>query len=277
MATETKDRSLDRELRAEHGGGATPIRAGLLTDDVWRVIERHSFAILSYATPAHDPRSSGVMYRVMNRKILVAVGEESWKAKHIAESGRVAVTVPVRRGGVLSLTAPIPPATISFHGSATVRAAGSPDVARLLEGFGSTLPTGHRSSMCIIEIVPEGMFVTYAIGIPLRLMRDPDLARARVPVSRDRLVHSTSPVAPREAVTEAQAREVAVAIGLDLGASDFGVRTFRSGMEVELEHGRRDPETDVTNDDLVVTGKIAWAHLKELPDYYERLRSMEDT
>ena len=46
-------------------------------------------------------------------------------------------------------------------------------------------------------------------------------------------------------------------------------------MEVEFEHGVCDPETNVTDDDPVVTGKIAWAHLKELPDYYTRLDAME--
>ena len=46
-------------------------------------------------------------------------------------------------------------------------------------------------------------------------------------------------------------------------------------MEVELEHGRRDPMTDVTHDDPIVTGKIAWAHLREFPDYYDRLDAME--
>ena len=46
-------------------------------------------------------------------------------------------------------------------------------------------------------------------------------------------------------------------------------------MEVELEHGLRDPETNVTSDDPYITGKIAWAHLKELPDYYDRLDVLE--
>ena len=46
-------------------------------------------------------------------------------------------------------------------------------------------------------------------------------------------------------------------------------------MEVELEHGSHDPQTNVTNDDLIVTGKIALAHMKEFPDYYERLEKME--
>jgi hypothetical protein len=50
---------------------------------------------------------------------------------------------------------------------------------------------------------------------------------------------------------------------------------FRRGLEVELEHGARDPETNVTNDDLPLTGKIAWAHLKEFPDYYTRLDKLE--
>jgi hypothetical protein len=47
------------------------------------------------------------------------------------------------------------------------------------------------------------------------------------------------------------------------------------GMEVELEHGLHDPETNVTGNDPLLTGKIAWAHLKEFPDYYTRLKQME--
>ena len=50
---------------------------------------------------------------------------------------------------------------------------------------------------------------------------------------------------------------------------------FRRGLEVELEHGAIDSETNVTGDDLVLTGKIAWAHLKEIRDYYTRLDHME--
>ena len=50
---------------------------------------------------------------------------------------------------------------------------------------------------------------------------------------------------------------------------------FRRGIEVEFEHGAHDPETNVTNDDVVLTGKIAWTHLKEFPDYYARLARLE--
>lgn len=56
----------------------------------------------------------------------------------------------------------------------------------------------------------------------------------------------------------------------------FDLDQFRRGMKVEREHGLVDLETNVTNNDLEMTGKIAWAHLKEFPDYYTRLEIMED-
>jgi hypothetical protein len=69
----------------------------------------------------------------------------------------------------------------------------------------------------------------------------------------------------------------AEAIGKALGVSwdTFDVEQFTLGMNVELEHGRRDPETDVTHDEPLLTGKIALAHLKEIPDYYTLLTTME--
>jgi hypothetical protein len=72
-----------------------------------------------------------------------------------------------------------------------------------------------------------------------------------------------------------EAQHVAEALGLDLTQERFDVEQFRMGMDVELEHGRRDPQTNVTNDDPVTTGRIALAHLRELPDYYTRLAAME--
>jgi len=72
-----------------------------------------------------------------------------------------------------------------------------------------------------------------------------------------------------------QALAVAEEIGLDFTTVSFDPEQFRMGMEVELEHGRRDPLTDVTHDDPTISGKIAWAHLREMPDYYIRLDAME--
>jgi Protein of unknown function (DUF5661) len=73
-----------------------------------------------------------------------------------------------------------------------------------------------------------------------------------------------------------RAREIGEQIGLDWARAPFDVEQFRMGMNVELEHGLHDPSTNVTNDDAVVTGKIALAHLNEFPDYYTRLARMED-
>jgi len=65
-------------------------------------------------------------------------------------------------------------------------------------------------------------------------------------------------------------------IGIDWASAPFDVDQFRSGMDVELEHGARDLPTNVTDDDPFVTGKIALAHLNEFPDYYTRLEQMEE-
>jgi hypothetical protein len=76
--------------------------------------------------------------------------------------------------------------------------------------------------------------------------------------------------------TADEARSVGEQIGIDWASAPFDIEQFRMGMDVELEHGAHDPETDVTHDDPVVTGKIALAHLNEFPDYYTRLERMEE-
>ena len=76
--------------------------------------------------------------------------------------------------------------------------------------------------------------------------------------------------------TAEEARAVGAEIGIDWDSAPFDVEQFRMGMDVELEHGRHDPATDVTGDDPVTTGKIALAHLNEFPDYYTRLEQMEE-
>lgn len=80
-------------------------------------------------------------------------------------------------------------------------------------------------------------------------------------------------MAGKRRIEAEEARRVGASLGIDWKNVD--PEQFRRGLEVELEHGARDPETNVTNDDLAVTGKIAWAHLKEFPDYYTRLDKLE--
>ena len=77
----------------------------------------------------------------------------------------------------------------------------------------------------------------------------------------------------KRGTTIEEARRVGDAIGVDWNR--FSLEQFRTGMDVEFEHGSHDPQTDVTHDDPIVTGKIALAHMKEYPDYYERLERME--
>ncbi len=73
--------------------------------------------------------------------------------------------------------------------------------------------------------------------------------------------------------TTEEARAIGEALGIDW--SKFDVEQYRMGLNVELEHGLADPRTNVTNNDPVLTGKIALAHLNEFPDYYTRLEKME--
>ncbi len=79
---------------------------------------------------------------------------------------------------------------------------------------------------------------------------------------------------PKKSFTDEEAKEVGEKIGIKW--DKFDVDQFRMGMDVELEHGLVDPSTNVTDDDPVITGKIAQAHLNEKPDYYDRLKRMEE-
>ncbi|MGZ4359923.1 MAG: DUF5661 family protein [Gaiellaceae bacterium] len=80
---------------------------------------------------------------------------------------------------------------------------------------------------------------------------------------------------PRSAFSSEEARRVGERIGIDWASAPFDIEQFRAGMNVELEHGLQTPTTNVSDDDPVVTGRIALAHLNEFPDYYTRLGRME--
>lgn len=80
-------------------------------------------------------------------------------------------------------------------------------------------------------------------------------------------------VANKKHFTTEEAKQIGEALGIDW--SKFDVEQYRMGLDVELEHGLVDTHTNVTNDDTMMTGKIALAHLNEFPDYYTRLGKME--
>ncbi|MBF0474820.1 MAG: hypothetical protein HQK59_03140 [Deltaproteobacteria bacterium] len=80
-------------------------------------------------------------------------------------------------------------------------------------------------------------------------------------------------MASKRTISTEEADRLGATLGVDW--TKIPVEQFRRGLEVELEHGAHDPDTNVTDDDMTVTGKISWAHLKEFPDYYTRLDKLE--
>jgi hypothetical protein len=80
-------------------------------------------------------------------------------------------------------------------------------------------------------------------------------------------------MSPKRQFSTDEAKRIGDAIGVDWTA--VPLEQFREGLAVELEHGSHDPQTNVTNNDEILTGKIALAHLKEYPDYYDRLARLE--
>jgi hypothetical protein len=161
---------------------ARPGASGLTAERVWDEIAKASFAVVSYVTPGGEPRSSGIVYGVHAGRLFVAVAPDGWKARQIRNGQQASVTVPVRRGGLLSLLAPIPPATISFHARATVHPAGTLVLGSLSKKLESLVPRDRRAAV-VLELLPEGAFLTYGIGVSLMAMRDPVAARGRVPVA----------------------------------------------------------------------------------------------
>jgi hypothetical protein len=109
-------------------------------------------------------------------------------------------------------------------------------------------------------------------GIERGVDRGHRLRRVRQ-ARRSRTCLCSAGMSERRRTTLEEARQVGDAIGVDWNR--FDLEQFRAGMDVELEHGSHDPQTDVTHDDPILTGKIALAHMKGYPDCYERLERME--
>ena len=104
----------------------------------------------------------------------------------------------------------------------------------------------------------------------------PVAARGAGPQARDTAgTFTIKGMTSRSGFTPDEARAAGERIGIDWGSAAFDLEQFRMGMDVELEHGARDPQTNVTDDDVIMTAKIARAHLNEFPDYYTRLAKME--
>lgn len=155
----------------------------LRTDDVWREIDRCSFAVISYVTPRGEPRSTGIVYVTEGRRLFLATDTDAWKARHLRADPHVAVTVTIAKRIPFLPWIPIPAATISFHGLAEVMRLDEADagiVHRLMRGLEDD--PARRDETCVIAITPTGSFSTYGVGVSLSDMRDRDKARGRVAV-----------------------------------------------------------------------------------------------
>lgn len=158
--------------------------ASITTELIWAEIEAQLFAVLSYVTPKAEARSAGIVYIVRDRKLYIATGADSWKAKHIRLNPRVALNVTIPKRIPFMPWIKIPAATIALHGMARVIAAKDADagvIQALMRGKVEDLELVAQT--CVIEVEPTGHFVTYGVGVPLLAMRDPKKARARVPVA----------------------------------------------------------------------------------------------
>ena len=69
-------------------------------------------------------------------------------------------------------------------------------------------------------------------------------------------------------ITNEQVLQVAKLLNITF--DKFSFDDFKTGLNIELEHGNINPNTNVTNDNLFLTGKIALAHLNEFPNYYNK-------
>ncbi len=140
------------------------------------------------------------------------------------------------------------------------------------EGRPSTIlaEESAKAGLVVVGARGRGDMVTLVLGSVGRNL----IHRTRCPVGVIR-GYTGGTAGPRTRVTRAEAEMVADEIGIDFDEVEFDLDQFQQGVVVELEHGRVDTATNVTDDDLVVTAKIAWAHLNEFPDYYTRLAVME--
>jgi hypothetical protein len=114
----------------------------LNSDYVWREVEKRIFACLSFVTAAGEARSAGICYIVADHKLLIATQRDSWKARHIAGNPHVAITVTIPKRIPFLPWIQVPAATISFHGTATLRSADTLDerTRRRLLGANASRP-----------------------------------------------------------------------------------------------------------------------------------------
>jgi len=155
----------------------------LSSEQVWQAIEKELFAVVGMVTANQEARTVGVVYVVRNRKLYIATGQDTWKARHIAANPHISVTIPIAKRIPVMPWIKIPAATITFSGTARIFPAKDAP-SELLKAIFRDLADDEKmvADSCLIEITPVKEFVTYGIGVSLMQMRDTEQARGRAPV-----------------------------------------------------------------------------------------------
>ena len=153
------------------------------TEDIWHIVKQELFAVLGMVTPQNQSRTVGIVYAVRDRKLYIGTGSDSWKARHIRRNPHISMTIPIAKRIPGLPWIRIPQATITFSGSGRVIPAVDAEKDLLAAVFqGLAIDDQFKKSSCLIEVIPQGDFLTYGIGVPLLTMRKPEQARGRAPV-----------------------------------------------------------------------------------------------
>src|SRR5215470_3610979 len=136
--------------------------ANLTSEQVWREVEKRSFAILGFVTPRAEARTAGIVYAVRDHDLYITTWRNSWKARYIATNPHVSLTVTLAKRIPFAPWVHIPDATITFSGEASLHTIEEvpEDIPRtLLRGL--ELSAEHRKEISVIRIRPAGEFLTY--------------------------------------------------------------------------------------------------------------------
>ena len=155
----------------------------LSSDQVWTALDKELFAVLGMVTAKGEARTVGIVYTARDRKIYIGTGKDTWKARHVAANPKVSLTVTIPKRIPIMPWIKIPAATITCSGTARVIPGPEADPAVLRAIFRGLADDAKQvAEMVVIEVVPQGEFLTYGVGIPLMQMRFPEKARGRAPV-----------------------------------------------------------------------------------------------
>ena len=67
----------------------------LESDKVWTAIKRELFAVLGMVTGNGKARTVGIVYTVQDKKLYIATGKDTWKARHVLKNPDVSITIPI--------------------------------------------------------------------------------------------------------------------------------------------------------------------------------------